>query len=118
MNQPYTLSFLAQRFVLRCLAFIRHWYKDGSCRFLESWSSVAGSLEQLIAVRITLKNFFKPLYQDYSIIGRIIGPVFRLIRVLFGLLVHAIVIILFFAVYLVWLCIPVGLVAYILYELF
>ncbi|MBD3244979.1 MAG: hypothetical protein GF335_03230 [Candidatus Moranbacteria bacterium] len=48
------------------------------------------AFESQWATYITFRNLFAPLYQDYSIIGRIIGPIFRIIRIFFGLICHLI----------------------------
>ena len=40
--------------------------------------------DQSFAVAITLRHFFEPLYKDYSIVGRVLGIVFRSARVVIG----------------------------------
>ena len=69
--------------------------------------------DQTFAIRITLRHFFEPLYKDYSIIGRILGVIFRTGRVIVGGVVYLLITIMFAVVYLVWLAIPAALLWYV-----
>lgn len=68
--------------------------------------------DQRFALAITLRHFFEPLYKDYSIIGRILGIVFRSVRVLIGGACYLILALAFAAVYLIWLAIPAVILIY------
>lgn len=60
---------------------------------------------------MTLKHLFEPLYKDYTIMGRILGPIFRLGRVLVGLVIYIVAGAIFLIFYLFWLLLPLALLA-------
>ena len=68
--------------------------------------------DQSFAVAITLRHFFEPLYKDYSVIGRILGIVFRAARVAIGGIFYILIALLFAIIYLVWLAIPAVILFY------
>lgn len=102
-----SFSYLTHRLWYRVRIFFHHWYVDGSYFFGRLWMTIFLSLERTFALRITLTHFFEPLYQDYSIVGQIIGPIFRLGRVVTAGLLYSILGIFFLSLYLFWLAIPV-----------
>jgi hypothetical protein len=57
-------------------------------------------------VKITLQHFFEPLYKDYSVVGRVLGVIFRFGRVVIGAGLYAAVTLCFIAIYLVWIAVP------------
>jgi hypothetical protein len=112
MEQPpsfLSLSFIyiLRRFWYRIAIFFHHWYVDGSYFFGRQWLRLFLSLERTFAIRITIAHFFEPLYQDYSLMGQIIGPIFRLGRLAIGSVVYLVLGIIFLFLYLLWLAIPV-----------
>ncbi len=64
-------------------------------------------LDYTLAWRITLKNFLKPLYGDYSVLGYILGFGFRSIRLLTASLIYLVIFVVAFGIYAIWLAIPV-----------
>ncbi len=76
--------------------------------------SVLEKLDHHLALKITLKYFFAPLYQDFSLIGYALGVFFRGFRVLMALVLYAAVILIFIVGYLIWLLIPV----FLIYKIF
>lgn len=102
----FTLGYLVYRFFFRITAFLHHWYIDGSRTFLRAWLTFLTNLESTLALRITLFHLSEPLYKDYSLVGRIIGPIFRLFRVVLGLVLYAAVSLIFMLVYLFWILLP------------
>lgn len=109
----FSLTYLAGRLVYRIFDFFHHWYADASKVFLNKLISFLGTLDQKIALRITLRYFFQPLFKDYSFIGRILGVVFRTCRVIAGILVYFFVLAIFIAAYVSWLAAPVILILYV-----
>ncbi len=105
-------AYLLYRFLYRVFDFFRHWYVGGSRVIGHGFMSVLESADRSFAVRITFKHFFEPLYKDYSIIGRILGVIFRSGRILIGLCVYAIIAVLFIIIYIAWLLIPVIIISY------
>ncbi len=102
----FTPVYLVHHFFTRFLDFFHHWYVHGSRRFAHAFISLLEQLDEYFAVKITLLHFFEPLYKDYSVIGRILGIVFRSARILFGSAVYATAGVVVGALYLLWLLIP------------
>jgi len=103
-----SLAYLANRFLYRIVAFLRHWYVDG---FLWVSSKALGILEALdrrLALKITLRYFFKPLYQDYTPVGYLLGVFFRFWRIIFASIIYAIILVIGIAVYITWGLVPLA----------
>ena len=105
-------NYLVGRLIYRFIDFFHHWYIDGSRNFFHWLTNYLEQLDRSLAFRVTLKHFFQPLYGDYTIVGRILGIIFRILRLAIGLVVY--VFILFFSLssYLIWLLIPILIIAY------
>ena len=112
----FSLVYLAHRVGYRLFDFFRCWYADGSRVFFHHFISFLERLDQTFAVRVTLRYFFQPLYKDYTIVGRILGVVFRSGRLAIGMSVYACVAAVFLALYAVWLLIPLIILFYIFYS--
>ncbi len=69
------------------------------------------NLDRTLAFRMTIRHLFEPLYKDYTVMGRILGPIFRFGRAFVGFVVYVFVGAVSLVVYLFWLILPVGLLA-------
>jgi len=105
-------AYLIQRFFYRLVDFFHHWYVDGSRVIGHRFVTALEEADRSLAIKITLRYFFQPLYRDYSIIGRILGVIFRTGRILIGLVVYSVIIALFLVLYLAWLLVPPLIVFY------
>ncbi|HEY5221154.1 MAG TPA: hypothetical protein VIJ29_03355 [Candidatus Paceibacterota bacterium] len=108
----FSVVYLARRFLYRFLDFFHHWYIDGSRVIGRHFMSVITAADQSFAVAITLRHFFEPLYKDYSVIGRILGIVFRTFRILIGGVIYLVIALAFAVVYIIWLAIPAVILFY------
>lgn len=108
----FSLIYLINRAVYRVLDFFHHWYVDGSRHLVHSFISFLEKLDRTLAIRVTFKYLFQPLYKDYTIIGRILGLIFRSSRILIALVVYAFFFLLFLAIYACWLLIPPAIIFY------
>lgn len=108
----FSLTYLIGRFVYRIFNFFHHWYADGSKIFFYKLTSLLQDLDRSLALRMTLRYFFQPLFKDYSYMGRILGVIFRTCRILIGLVVYGFVFTLFILIYLFWLAAPIILIIY------
>lgn len=106
--------YIAMRFAQRFFEFFDHWYRGGSRFFWNGLIDTLSSLEGVFAVAMTVRHIFEPLYQDKTIIGYILGFIFRTLRATLGLIVYLAVIAMAFLLYLAWLLAP----AAILYKIF
>lgn len=98
--------YLLNRFAFRISDFFHHWYVDGSRAFGHRTMEIFRSLDRIFALRITIYYFWKPLYGDYSVIGRILGVIFRAFRALIATVLYAILATIAIALYILWLAIP------------
>lgn len=112
MQGTFALSYLVQLGLARIVGFFRHWYRDGSLAFLRAYKRYSRSLEDTVASRAMLHLLFRPLYGDYSVVGRIIGPIFRVGRLLGGATVHLVLAVAFGIVYLAWVALPPSIIVY------
>ena len=87
--------------------FFRRWYKSGFIRISQTAVSVLNFLDRYFAVRVSLSNLLRPLYQDRSVIGYVLGFIFRLIRIVLGTIIYLAIILGFSAVYLIWAALPI-----------
>ncbi|MBI4085235.1 MAG: hypothetical protein HY432_01880 [Candidatus Liptonbacteria bacterium] len=110
----FSLAYLAGRFVYRISDFFHHWYTDASRVFFHKFVSFLERVDRTVALRVTLKFFFQPLYKDYTVIGRILGVVFRTGRLIVGVAVYALISAIFIFIYVLWLAVPVILILYVL----
>lgn len=108
--------YLLHRFFYRLTDFFYHWYMDGSRFLFHAFISTLERLDRIFAVKITLRHFFEPLYQDYSVIGRIVGVVFRTLRISLGFGAYVLVGAVFSAIYGAWLALPVVIIGYAFYK--
>ncbi len=74
------------------------------------------SLDRYWAVKINLRYIFRPLYQDSGFIARILGFIFRTIRISLALVIYAVLIIVSLALYLIWALIPIYIVLHALNQ--
>jgi len=105
MNNAVT--YLTLRFFSNFLGFVRHWYKDGFIKIIEKTVKVLEAADRTLALKITLINFFKPLYQDYTIPGFIFGFFFRSLRVIIAIVAYGAVIAAAAAIFVAWALLPV-----------
>jgi len=110
---PYVLVYLATRFVERILEFVKDWY-GGSLRVISREAVLfLEHLDRIFALQVNLRYIFHPLYQDRSIIGYILGFVFRSLRIMVAFVIYVVVVIFFVALYLAWFAIPL----YVIYQI-
>lgn len=112
MQSTFALAYLVQLALSRLLGFFTHWYSDGTKRFIDAYRRVSHVIEDAIAPRAMFHLLFQPLYGDYSVVGRLIGPLFRLGRLSVGLFVYALLIVTLLSFWLLWVAIPPLLIAY------
>jgi len=108
------VAYIFSQFFERIAIFLRRWYVIFSRRF---WAHAVDQfliMERSLALRVMVRTWTKPLYGDYTIIGKIIGPIFRTWRIVFALVVYASYFIFMFVLWLSWLAFPV----FVLYKAF
>jgi hypothetical protein len=102
----FSLVYVIQRFFYRIFEFFHHWYIGGSRVIARAFMGALTSADQSLALKITLRHFFEPLYKDYSVIGRILGVIFRSGRIAIGAVVYLFLAAVFLFAYLIWIATP------------
>lgn len=108
----FSLIYVIHRFLYRLVDFFHNWYVHGSRNFTHWFVSTLESVDRTVALKVTLRHFFEPLYKDYTIVGRILGIVFRSGRVLIGFVVYAVLTVVFLFIYAAWLTLPPAVLYY------
>lgn len=108
----FALVYLGRRLIYRIFEFLRHWYIKSIRMYSNFVLNKLEGLDRHFAFVITAKHIFHPLYKDYSIIGYVLGFLFRLLRLIIGAIVYAAIFIIAIFLYLIWLAAPI----YILYQ--
>jgi len=104
--------FIFQSFFLHIFLFLKHWYVSSFYLFTKILSDLLEDLDRFFAIKITLFHLFSPLYQDYSFVGYILGPIFRSFLLLSGIIIYAILISIFTILFFFWCSLP----AFIIYQ--
>ncbi|MBU6141825.1 hypothetical protein KGO95_01735 [Patescibacteria group bacterium] len=106
--------YLLNRLLQRLVDFVRHWYVDGFFQAVDWMLDILEKLDRSFALRITVKYWLQPLYQDYTMIGYVWGFIFRTVRILIALVVYLLLIACALALFLAWAAIPL----WVLYNIF
>lgn len=101
------LIYLAKRFFYRIVEFLRHWYVKSPRYYLNFSLNQFEKLDRFFALKITLKNLFQPLYKDYSLVGYLLGFIFRASRIFASSIVYLLIFLVLLLLYLAWLLFPV-----------
>ena len=93
-------------FVKGIINFFSFWYLTSSKSFWHKEIDFIKGIERDIGVFINLKLMFQPIFGDYSYMGRVIGPIFRISRVLIGISIMSASISVVITIYLIWIILP------------
>ncbi len=86
--------------------FFYIWYIQSSRDFWEREISFIKQIERDIGIMINLRLITQPIFGDYSYMGRVIGPIFRLGRVLIGVAIITASAAVVVSLYLLWIILP------------
>jgi len=99
------LIYLLNRLIFRIKEFLRHWYIKSFFIYIHFVISQLEKIDHFLAFKITLRHLFQPLYQDNSIIGYILGFIFRSSRLLIGAIAYLVIFAVAALFYISWLSI-------------
>lgn len=105
--------YLLNRLGYRVKEFFEHWYLGSFRIFGEALFNFLRQLDTFFALRVTLRHFFEPLYQDRTFLGYLIGIPFRSVRVVIASVIYLFILILALSIYFLWL----GVLPFILYKI-
>ncbi len=108
----FSVIYLIQRFFYRVGIFLYDWYVGGFLFFAKHGVNFLERLDRFWAIKITARNFFRPLYQDATFIGRILGIILRTFRIGLALILYVLIISALILFYLIWALIPILIIGY------
>jgi len=108
------IAYLINRFIFRIKDFFRHWYIKSFFIYIHFIISQLEKMDRFLAFKITLRHLFQPLYQDRSIIGYILGFIFRISRLFISAIIYFVIFAVAVMTYIIWIAIPI----FLIYRLF
>lgn len=113
MIYPHTQQGSTWRALDQVRHFVLFLFVTVPLSIIAGWRTAAASFEAEVAVVSTLKNITKPLFQDYTREGRIIGIFLRLGRIVIGSIIQVILFGFYCAVLVIWYIVPF----YLIYQI-
>ena len=110
------VEYLTDRFFYRFVQFFIHWYGHGFLTIGGAGLRTLEYFDRILAVKITARNFLTPLYGDYSPLGRVLGVIFRSLRLLAGGILYIFISAWFLAAYILWAAMPIYFVMEAIYS--
>lgn len=107
------VGYLASRFIGSILEFLEHWYWGSFQAAGGKFMGLLRDWDKVLALKITVRHWHEPLYQDRTFIGYVLGPIFRTGRIVVALIAYLAVTALAALLYALWLLIP----PYIVYKI-
>jgi hypothetical protein len=104
--ERFAIGYVVNRFLYRILLFFRNWYAGSFLVISRQTVNLLESLDRTFGFRATLKHFFEPLYQDHTILGHLLGVLFRSFRLALAMAMYTAVIAVAAALYIGWALIP------------
>jgi hypothetical protein len=108
--------YLLSRVIFRLKEFVHFWYIGSFFIYNHYVFSLLEKIDRVLAFKITLHHIFHPLYGDRTILGYILGFIFRSGRIIIGGIVYALIIVLATIVFIIWLAIPLFIVYKIIFR--
>lgn len=113
MLYPHTQQSSTWRQLDQARHFVLFLFVTVPLSIITGWRTTALSFESQIAVVSTLKNITKPLFQDYTREGRLIGILLRLARIVIGSITQVVVFAFYVMVLILWYALPF----YLIYQI-
>ncbi len=101
------IAYIFERLLFRFWEFIRRWYAGAAMWFWRKTLERLQSLDRRIALKVTVIYFFRPLFGDESVIGRLLGFFFRTLRIVFASALYLVILAAAAFAYLLWALFPV-----------
>lgn len=96
---------------------LKFWYPNSLIIFIRVWRNLINLIEEDLAVKLMVKLLWVPLFHDATIVGRILSFLFRITRVILGLVAFGLTSILIIGLALIWFGWPIILGVGLLYSL-
>ncbi|MBI4128168.1 MAG: hypothetical protein HY459_03810 [Parcubacteria group bacterium] len=86
--------------------FFDDWYYQKPRAYWRAVLGLIASVDRDMAVAVMVRLFFTPLYGDYSGIGRVVGPLFRLLRIIAGMFIYLLILLVGTVFFLIFIVLP------------
>ncbi len=107
-NSIFNYLFLA--ITNRLKIFVEDWYPDTFFKFWDFLLNILRQLDKTFAIKVTIRHWTEPLYQDRTIIGYILGFIFRTLRIILAFVIYLIIFLMVMSLYLIWAVLPIFLI--------
>lgn len=95
------------------LHLFQFWYVDGTVILIRIWRNLLFLIEEDMAVSLMWRLLFTPLFHDASFVGRILSFIFRIIRIVSGIVTILFVTLGILGLGLIWFSLPILLLGWI-----
>jgi hypothetical protein len=114
-----TIKYIAIEIVWDVVYFPIWWYTKGLARVARyCLDSATTQIKHRLALGVWISSIAKPMYGDYTIEGRIISGMMRLVVLVWKLILMFLWLIVLFVLFFAWIILPILVIYYILYQLF
>ena len=83
---------------------------------LRKLDRISTVMDDTLSISLLVRNFFVPWHRDYSLMGFGFGIVMKLLYLPIALALYLLATLFYFALIIIWLLLPIGAVAFILYT--
>ncbi|HOD96709.1 MAG: hypothetical protein WC579_01710 [Candidatus Paceibacterota bacterium] len=94
----------------RIKLFLKHWYSNSFIKFWNFFIQTLRNLDRTFAIKITARHWLDPLYQDRTVVGYILGFIFRTLRIAIAAVLYLAIFIVVMFGYLIWAATPILLI--------
>jgi ATP-dependent Clp protease ATP-binding subunit ClpC len=94
------------------LHLFQFWYVDGTVILIRIWRNLLFLIEEDMAVSLMWRLLFTPLFHDASFVGRILSFIFRIIRIVSGVVTILFVTLGILGLGLIWFSLPILLIGW------
>jgi hypothetical protein len=106
------MNFLKALILDDLIEFLDFWFYHFPKRIIRHFFDRIYVLDNDLKVKANLRNLSKPLYGDYTIIGRILALPYRLIKIFLGFVVYFMLLVFYLLFLLLWLTGPFFILSY------
>ncbi|MFH1509401.1 MAG: hypothetical protein ABIE68_04515 [bacterium] len=111
----HSVKYLSLNLVGDVLNFPIWWYTKGFLRLLKFVGKQLVYFEKILGLLIKIKNLFKPMFQDYTFAGLVIGIIIRTFVLTFDIILYFLILVVAVLTILFYLLLPIFVVRQIFY---
>lgn len=109
------LGHIFDQLLFRVFNFLYRWYVGSFLRIYHVSISLLEALDRSIALRVSAKHLFVPMFGDKTVSGYILGFIFRFLRIVIGVVAYLAIILVSLAIYIAWAAFPILVISWGIY---